>query len=94
MNYCICYQGFKVMGELGGGIKGEEDAGEIDAHGCAVCGSNVCAVQEVGGGRTRLEVRGPGDRVEGLRGGEEEESLLLFKAGRGVWRRGWVVGLG
>ena len=32
------------MGELGGGIEGEEDAGEIDAHSCAVSGSDMCAV--------------------------------------------------
>ena len=84
MSYDICYERFKVMGELGSGVEGEEDAGEIDAHGCAVCGSDVCAVQEVGGGRPRLELCGPGERVEGLRGMEEKESLLLFGAGRGV----------
>lgn len=92
------------MGELGlgGGVEGEEDAGEIDAYGCAVGGGDVGAVDEVGGGGAGLEVCGPGERVEGLCGVEEvEESFLLllllfllFGAGRGVSRRGWVVGLG
>lgn len=50
MSYDICYKGLNVMGELGGGVEGEEDSREIDAHGCAVCGSNMCAVQEVGDG--------------------------------------------
>ena len=49
MIYDICYERFKVMRELGSGVEGEEDAGEIDAYGCAVCGSDVCAVQEIGG---------------------------------------------
>ena len=38
------------MGELGGGVEREEDTREVDAHGCAVGGSDVRAVREVGDG--------------------------------------------
>lgn len=85
MSYDIHYEGFKIAGEPGRGVEGEQDAGEIDAHGCAVGGTDVCAVHEVGGGGVRLEIHGPGERVEGLRAMEEnEESLLLCGAGSGI----------
>ena len=72
------------MGEIGGWREGEQDAGEIDAHSCTMGGSDVCAVRKVGDRGARLEVCGPGKRVEGLCGGQEEESLVLFGGGRGV----------
>lgn len=74
------------MGELvGGGVEREQNAGEIDAHSCTVGGGDVCAVLEVSSREARLDVLGPGQLVEGLRGGEKEKSLLLiFGASRGV----------
>lgn len=94
MGYYFRYERVKI-GELGRGGEGEEDAGEIDAHGGAVRGCDVGAVREVGGWGARLQGCGPGEGGEGLCGVEEvEEGLLLLLVGVGKGVGLVVVGLG
>ena len=52
------------MRKLRNGVEEEEDAREIDARGCAVRGSDMCAMLEVAGRGAWLEVCGPGKGVE------------------------------
>lgn len=76
----LCYQGFEVVWNLILGYKGVENAGEVDADCCPVGGGDVHSILAVGGGRLRLDSRGPFERVERSSGGEKEECFLLFGA--------------
>ena len=70
------------------GVDGEENTGDVYTHGGAVCGGDVHTIDEIDSWGMRLNIEGPGQRIEGLGAVEEFACLLKFEPRRRVWRRG------